>query len=61
MRIALLLVPAPNRPLLSKLANSYERTGEGEPELTLVFERTVLNAEVLVDYAVLLGGRPSLS
>lgn len=55
------LLPAPNWPLLARLADRYERTGEGEAELPAAFEHTVELGEVLASYAVALVGGPRRS
>jgi hypothetical protein len=43
------------------MADRYERTGQGEAELTTAFERTVNIGEVLASYALAMAGRSSQS
>jgi hypothetical protein len=56
-----ILVPAPDLALLNRLADRYERTGEGEAELATAFERTVQVGVNLASYAIAVAGRPSRS
>jgi hypothetical protein len=61
MPTAWLLIPAPHRPLLDRLADRYERTGQGEGDLAKAFLTTLRKAEALEDYAILVAGCPAQS
>ena len=55
------LVPAPDWAQLNRLADRYERTGEGEEEFASAFQLTIKIGEVLTTYAQRLAGKPSQS
>jgi hypothetical protein len=56
----LLLVPAPDSATLTRLADRYQATGEGEAALAAEFQRFLRVAEVLTQYVVALTGKPSM-
>ena len=56
-----LLVPAPDWAQLRRLADRYERTGEGEEEFATAFQQTIKIGEVLASYVQALTGKPSHS
>jgi hypothetical protein len=55
------LVPAPDWAQLNRLADRYERTGEGEEEFGKAFQQTIKIGEVLASYVQALTGTPSQS
>ncbi len=59
MGVHWLLVPAPDWIRLKRLAERYERTGEGEAQVATAFKCTLELVEALTTYAVALAGQPS--